>query len=154
MDFLGIYIVSKLCNLLFVIISHFFLKNPPHYSTCPLLFVSLPHFFIHPPLRHHSSPNSIPWDTGNPPTSSSTLISNSSHWRYLFSATNHNHVNSDETIQNSIHLLFFIFYMEHQSDYWLYYLERLYRLELWRKKRINLCSNIWHILNCSILMVE
>ena len=80
------------------------------------------------------------------------IISNSSHWRYLFSATNHNHLNSDETIQNSIHLFFFIFYMEHQSDYWLYYLERLYRLELWRKKRINLCSNIWHILNCSILM--
>ena len=53
------------------------------------------------PIREYAHlPKVNPLTSFNTSTSSKTL-----HWRYLFPATNHNHLNVDETNQNLIHLL-------------------------------------------------
>lgn len=105
-------------NLFLEIIFHFFLKKPTPLLNMPPSFCFPTSFFHLPSYKTSQFPQPNPLrHTVNPPTSSSTLISNSSHWRYLFSATNLNHLNPDETIQNSIHLLFFI--LLHGTSDWL-----------------------------------
>ena len=43
--------------------------------------------------------------------------------------------------------------LHHQTNYWLSYLEWFYffTIELWRKKKINLCLNIWNNFNSEII---
>ena len=58
---------------------------------------------------------------------------------------NRKHLNSDEVKQNLIHLSFSVL-LHQQTDY-VCYLEWLSRIELWRKEKTNLCSNVWHNLS-------
>ena len=59
----------------------------------------------------------------------------SSHWRYLFQATNYNWWNLDETNQNFKYLLYFpcVYNIRLTTDFcslgWFYY------IKLWRKKK-------------------
>ena len=87
-----------------------FLSHPLIYPTCPLFKCLFPHpqFFIPLPFKIFDtvslSPNPCqsihqPHPTYQPPL----------QWRYLFPATNHKYLNSDDINQNLIHLLFFSF---------------------------------------------
>ena len=65
------------------------------------------------PIREYAHfPKVNPLTSFNTSTSSKTL-----HWRYLFPATNHNHLNVDETNQNLIHLLLIGLLIIYQISY-------------------------------------
>ena len=88
--------------------SPFFLNHPPLYPTCPLFktFNSPPHFILTPFKIFYTISPSQP-STTNPPISSNTPTTpKPSHWKYLFPATHHNHLNFDDTNQNLIHVIF------------------------------------------------
>ena len=74
----------------------------PLYPFLKLLFLQ-PFFPLHPLLRHFMQFLSSHPLKVNPSSSFNILTSPTpSHWRYLFTVTNQNHLNFDETSQTNI----------------------------------------------------
>ena len=67
-------------------------------------------------------------------------------WSYLFPVINHNHLNSDETKQNLIHLLFFVL-LNHQTNYWLLLLRMTFAYKIKEEQKNKCMSNIWYNFN-------
>ena len=100
-------------------------------------FVFQPHFFI-PSLRHF-----IQFPDLIINSQSANIIQHTNFPLIIalkkFPATNHNHLNPDETNQNLIHLLFFVL-LHHETDYRLLLL-RVNRI-MENKQPLSLTNNI------------
>ena len=120
-----------------------FLKHPPLYPTWPLfkIFISLPFKTFYTVPSPHLPATNLP-SSYYTPTSPKP-----SQWRYLFPATNHSHLNSDQTYKNLIHSFSFCYMIRVVLTFVTYWFSDK---ELWRKKKIYFRSNIWHNLNGKI----
>ena len=92
-----------------------FLRHQPIYPSWPLphfLNFFITPFFIPPSFKtFYTVPfTSTPQQSIHQPHPTSTSPKPPSHWRYLFPATNHNHLNSNEKNRKLIQFFFVFFY--------------------------------------------
>ena len=102
---------------------HPFLRHPPLYPTCSFFKIFVSHAFFHPtPFKDilYSFPHPNPLSVN--PTISSTHQPPLNHYIEDIYFQQPTTINSNETNQILIHLLFFIL-LCHRTDYWLSLLE-------------------------------
>ena len=98
-----------------------------------------PYFSFLPLLRHFTQFS--PLHSVNQSTSSNTPISfKSSYWRHAFPATNHKHLSSNETNQNSIYLFFPV--SLHHQEWLLTFITAIFSNRTVEEQKANLCSNM------------